>query len=240
MPDYSQPGSDGTLPGGFVDWQRGLVYTAHPEIPSLLPRGVEYRIAAAFKRRVADLEKFTAYKPLYERAAEVANTRIAELICPVDGGEPLHIWIMGHVWGSISAGGHGYASAALSIGVVCPAKGAAKPLGLNAPTPAELTVPGQENPEVFASERAHEIYNEFDVRSASEPNSGLVTLSYGEHASVREKMDFQPFVQRAENRARFHYGLLNAQPRSPFQIVHREWFSITHEDFVVAMIHYQA
>src|SRR5437667_7424281 len=97
MPDFSQAGSDGELPAGFNEWERGLVYTARPAIPSPLPPGQQYRITSGVKQRIGNGAAFDTYYDLYQWATALANARIAELT----SSGPLYVWIVSHGWRSL-------------------------------------------------------------------------------------------------------------------------------------------
>ena len=241
--DFSQPGSDGALPSGFIEWQRGVTYTVRPEMLFPLVCGREYRLTASVRRKTAKGEPFTAYADLYQRASAIADARIAELIC-ADEAAALHRWIVWHGWRSLEAGPHQLLFAFLTIGLVWTKEGDPKPRGENAPTPAELVAPGGatlEELQRVASQRSDEIYIDFDHRDLACANPDIVMFSYGEYSPACERINFEPFVQGAENRARFHYELFKAQcSKDTFRIVRREWLRLTDPYFAVVNVYYEA
>jgi hypothetical protein len=60
-----------------------------------------------------------------------------------------------------------------------------------------------------------EIYVDFDMSDPAGPSNDI-TLSYGEYVAACQGVHFEPFVERAEGRARFHCS-------QPFRIFRREW-----------------
>jgi hypothetical protein len=232
--------SSGELPAGFNEWQRGLVYTARPAIPSPLLLGQQYRITAGVKQRIVNGDTFNTYHDLYQWATTLANARIAELTSP----GPLHVWIVSHGWRCLGDP-HGIACAFLTVGLACPRQGDARPEGECAPTADELTRPGGATLEILTAQRAHhvdEIYSEFDVVDPAGAPADIFTFSCGERAPGREEIDFAPFIERAENRARLHFDFLKSRSGSrvdSFRIVRREWWRTTNPDLVVVMVYFR-
>ena len=55
-------------------------------------------------------------------------------------------------------------------------------------------------------------------------------------------MDYAPFVERAENRARFHYNLLptlSSGAKAPFAVLQRQWFAAS-DSLVVVVVYFDA
>ena len=77
MPDFSRPGSDGALPDGFAEWQRGVTYTVRPELLAPLASGRDYRLNVTLRRRHPLDREFTGYDELYQRVSGIAAARVA-------------------------------------------------------------------------------------------------------------------------------------------------------------------
>ena len=247
MPDFLQPGNDGTLPDGFTVWRRGVTYTVRPEILTPLHRGQEYRINATVRRKIAKDEEFMAYGDLYQRCTRILRARSAKLTS-CDEGEPLHTWVQWHAWwcGAVSdkypaAGDHKVACTSITIGLAYPKMGEPRPQGQNPPEPAQLVKPGGAMADPLASEsvlpqRPDEAYIVFDFNDPSSASADI-TLSYGEYVPPTQEINFEPFVRRAESLAEF-YGRLFFQEAS-IEIVRREWFCITDSNVVVVMVYFR-
>ena len=72
-------------------------------------------------------------------------------------------------------------------------------------------------------------------------NAEPFSFSYGEHVESCAGIDFAPFVERAENRARFYYDLLvghSGSAKAPFTILRRDWFAVP-ETLVVVIIYFR-
>ncbi len=246
MPDFSQPGSDGVLPEGVPEWRdrlgslmpRGLVYTGR-NTRDVLPCDCKYRIAACFKQRVAKGELFD-YASIYRRAARLAGDRAAEMAC--GHGEPLHSRILCHTWRSIPGAEFDFPMAAVTAELGCSRVEQAE--GELEPAASALLAPGSASPEGFsrpAGEPANEFYNEYDVADRSGAHSEPVSFSYGEHVESCSAIDYAPFVERAEKRARFHYNVLAAlssEERLPFAILRRDWWAVP-DTLVVVGVYFQ-
>lgn len=219
-------GTDGGLPEGFVQWQRGVTCTVRPELLRPLVPGREYRINVTFRRkrtRVAD--DFTAYGELYERVRAIANARVREVAAR--NGASLHTWILAHAWFRTDLGPYTLLSASITLGVMEPGEDGRRPTGQPIPSRDALLQPSGQTLESWAAlhttesgaRRVDEIYTEFDD---GEPSSGGdVTISYGEYVANAALMDFSPYLQRAERLAAF-YGesLANSLP---VDVMMREW-----------------
>ena len=91
--------------------------------------------------------------------------------------------------------------------------------------------------------RLDEIFVDFSLSQQSSPVVDIVTFSYGEYVQTCEGINFEPFVQRAENRARVHYGLLTRRPGSKkdsFRAICREWWSVTNPNLVAVHVYFEA
>jgi hypothetical protein len=244
MPDFSQPGSDGELPPGVPTWReglgelmpRGVIYTARGAC-SILACDRQYRLSAGFKIKVPKDTSFTGYSMLYTRV-RLLDARAAQLRCA--HGEPVHKTIVGHTWALIPGSSHDLPMAVLVVDCCCARKEA--PEGLSAPTADELLAPGGLPPEQFSpivSERRDrsEFYNEYDVADRPANESEPYSFSYGEHVTATPVPDYEPFVKRAEERARFYHRVLNHRGDKPFVVWRRQWFAAS-ETFIVAVIYF--
>lgn len=235
LPDYSKPGSEGALPPGIAEWQWGVTYTVRPELLAPLVPGRQYRINANVRRRVTQGQEFTAYAELYRRASSIISARAAEFAPTV------HKWVMMHAWGQFRE----FVFAVITLGVICPQEGNSLPHGQNAPLPEELTAPGGAIRDMLVSDdasprRLHEIYSDFDYRDAAKEKSDIAIFSYGEYVPSSKDLDFAPFVERAEHRARLHRDLLYPQSAgNPLTIVRRDWLCATNPDIAVVHIFFK-
>lgn len=232
QPDFLHPGGDGALPTGFVEWQRGLTYTVRPEILAPLCRGQEYRINATVRRKIAKGVPFT-YDDVYERASAIVNARIAELDV-AEKDDPPHTWILAQAWFCHELASQNLISASITKSLVCPGEGTARCRGEDVATAVILAVPSGGVPAIFATKHrddtgqaphVDEIYVDFDMSDPSGAGRDI-TLSYGEYVTASRDVDFEPFVHRAEGRARFHYKSFRDVPTvdtRSFTIVRREW-----------------
>ena len=94
----------------------------------------------------------------------------------------------------------------------------------------------------IASRPSEEFYNEYDTGAEPGTNTEPISFSYGEHVETCSGIDYAPFVERAENRARFHYSLLAAvsgATKVPFAILRRNWWAVP-DTLVVVVIYFQA
>lgn len=250
MRDFSRPSKDGALPYGVPDWRdglgeltaRGLIYTARGA-QTVLACDRKYRIIAAFKQKVAKGSQFTKYDELYQRVTRLTRARAAEMSCS-GHGEPLQLKMLGHSWQCVPAGSHNFPVAALMTELSCAREVATE--WRDDPAPDALTTAGGTPPDEFsrmASVPMEEFYNEYDVGDPSVRNAEPVSFSYGEHVETCAGIDFAPFVERAENRARFHYDLLagcrSGSVKAPFTILRRDWW-IVPETLVVVVIYFQS
>ncbi len=94
------------------------------------------------------------------------------------------------------------------------------------PTDAELSVDGGDSLELLQAagpQREGEVFNEFDLGNSR----GISMISYGERVLSAAGFNYEPFMARAEDFARRHYG-------ESARILRREWFCATGPDVVVA------
>jgi hypothetical protein len=236
LPDFSQPGSDGTLPDGFKPWQWLVSYTARPEIFSPLPYRQEYRIMASVARRTHG-EAFTGYAALYERALAIANGRASNIRC--SGPDfILHQRVLNHGW--FNHDRINLTRAFVCLGISCWKQEDIKPCGEATPTVEELAAP-RITPQSVAPDTVHEIYNDTDMRDAVSPTD-IFLVSYGEYVKAGNGIDYAPFIQRAEDLANFHLPFLTqgepSQPdRNALKIIRREWFCATNPDIAVVHVY---
>jgi hypothetical protein len=242
-PDFNKPGADGTLPEGFNPWRWCLSYTVRPDILAPLAPGREYIIAVSVLRRIPSDEKFEGYASLYDRAAAIAEARVAQLRCSAEG-HSLQSRILTQGWfrhQKISA-----ARAFLTIGVVCLTEGDSLPSRERKPTREELKTPGGMTPDNYTVPAAatnrgwDEAYVEGDGREQPNSDPDIFIVSYGEYVQHCEGINYQPFVERAEALARFHFPFMEAQPSSDadaMKVVRREWFYATNPNIVVVHIY---
>jgi hypothetical protein len=113
------------------------------------------------------------------------------------------------------------------------------------PTPSELVTPGGTAPDEFSricSQPTQEVYNEYDVGEGPGVNAEPISFSYGEHVETCAGIDYAPFVQRAENRARAYYNVLaglSSAGALPFAILRRHWFAAS-DNLAVVVVYFQA
>ena len=248
MPDFSQPGNDGALPNGVPEWRdglgelttRGLIYTSRGA-RSVLPCDQTYRITAGFKQKMAKGGSFTKFAGIYQRVTRLVEARAAEMSCA--HGEPLHTRILGHTWTCIPGSSYDFPMAALVTELSC-SRGA-RAEGEPQPTPSALVMPGGTTPDGFsriASRPSDEFYNEYDTGDQPGTNAEPISFSYGEHVETCSGIDYAPFVERAENRARFHYSLLaglSSRAKVPFAILRRQWWAVP-DTLVVVVVYFHA
>jgi len=230
MPDFSQPGSDGPLaygfePSGFKKWRYGTVYTVRPEMLSQLASGREYRLIAAIRRKIAKHQEVTSYSDLYQLVTAVVSSRIAELECAA--------WIVSHAWGSKDLGASRFAFASVTMGLARAQQGKH---GENAPSQEALTAPFEFKLEPPTSWSYDEFFNIFDFWNPKNTQDEIGMFSYGEFATPTEGIGFEPFIQRAEARAKLHHALLEGE--QPLHVVRREWFCASDPAMVVVHIYY--
>ena len=199
MPDFSARGADGNLPNGFVEFQRGVIYTVHPRMFAALEPGEEYRVLATTRRKRPDGEPLDSYEPFYRRVRSLLDRRVNELQRQTSA--PLHTWIAAHGWFDLKIPGGVMGGAAVALGIRV-ANGDA-PRSQDEPSAELLRTPFVEQlaeADQRDSWRWDEFYNEFDMQPA---DRSICNLSYGEYISTYDGLDFEPIVRRAEQRARF-------------------------------------
>lgn len=221
MPDFTLPGSEGRLPIGFVEFQRGVIYSVHPRLLAPLVPGETYTILASSRIKVAARERVASYAPYYGRARSMIRARVAELRCAT--GDAPELRIVSHAWFGMEITGGSLVGAAVRAAVVCPVIGQDLPAGVPDPTGEELRaacvsqLPALTNRGDWA--RWDEFVNEFRLG----PIGPIETVSYGEYIPHRDGIDFAPIVQRAEHRARRHFESLEDTSVETFTIIRRDW-----------------
>jgi hypothetical protein len=241
LTDFSLAGADGSLPDDFIPWQWGLSYTLRPQPFSTFEPGEEYRIVVYVLQPVRDKETFSAYATMYQRVTDIANARAAQLTAAGKNGI-LHKRILTQGW--FRHRNIDLDRVFLTLGISCLDKKDQRRQGETAPTAEELAKPGGMTPEnvnpaaVQVHKHVHEQYGEFGLRSSNA--SGIFTVSYGEYVETCAGLDYEPFVQRAEQLARFHHPFLvkDTPARSEtLNIVRREWFCATNPDIAVVHVY---
>ncbi len=243
MPDFSKPGDDGALPDSFPPWRWIVSYTVHPELLSPVKYAQEYRIAVSVLRKIVSTQE-PRYAGLYDRAATIANARVARLKC-ADPDVILYTRILTQGWFTHINTSLGRAF--VTIGAVYLKKGDTPPQGQPSPTGERFAAPGGMTPESYTlpsaevNKRVHEIYSEADVRDLAVPDANVFTVSYGEYVPSVGSADYKPLVERAQDLAQFHFSILNerSQADSGLEIVRREWFCATNPDIAVVHLYIQ-
>ena len=225
-----EPGSDGALPEGFTEWRRGLTYT-------IRRLGRPSRINVTVRQRIPTGSEFTGYGHLYDRVTAIASARFVEL------GNP-RTWRLAQAWGRFGGQIMELASASITFGLLFPEDDGEIPEGEPTATPQELTVPALATVEAQWKDYAEgrhkhvdEIYIDFDMTDPPGTASDCM-LSYGEYVPALDGLDFEPSLERAESRARFHYESL-ASPKAPFTIERREWWTLTSPNLVAIHIYFR-
>jgi hypothetical protein len=238
--DFSKAGSDGDeLPSDFSKWRRVLSCTIRPDMLSPLVAAREYRMSVIVTQRIANGAEFAAYGDLYRQAREIAATRISELEL-ADAQTALQQWIISHAWWWNDPSSEylrqrspfDVAAASVAIGLRCGESGSAEPRGEDDPSDAQLMRPGGATPEEWGAKiydratapQLDEMYGLFDSTDPSDPRRNIVTVSYGEYVPSCEDVDFEPFVRRAEHRAKVQFG--------ERRIIRREWWCVTSPNMV--------
>ena len=233
--DYSLPGNDGTLPENFTAWQWGISYTVRPELLSTLVAGQEYRIIVSVLRKVSDAETFSGYKELYHRSTAIAHARADRLAGP-GGGHLPHKRILTQGW--FRHGTTNLVRAFITLGVTYLTETAAKAEGEVPPSAEQLVQPGGMTPDNTTVTAAHKHFHEAYVEADISDGSGsldILTLSYGEYVDTVEGLNFQPFVDRAEQLMEFHRRFVNKR----LNIIRREWFYATNPNIAVVHVYGQ-
>jgi hypothetical protein len=239
--DYSRPGSEGELPSGFQEWKRGVTYTVKPEMLAPLAVGRVYRVFAGVFGKAATSGS-NDYSDVYRRATAILNERIEEFRC-VEKTRPLHTWISAHAWLTPKLVSQAV-YAVVSMGILYPGDHDVKPQGQRAPTATELRLPGgltRDKLTETAIPRPEESYVAFDGGDPADPKSDIVMFSYGEYVPSADGLNFEPFVRRAERRARSHCRIMEDRSRArPLSIVRRQWFCATNPDIAVVHVYFRA
>jgi hypothetical protein len=238
MPDFSAPGSEGTLPAGHDEFQHGLIYTVHPRVLAPLRLGEEYRVTVCTRRKISGGPE--SFAPLYRRARTLASARGDELVCEQTDVRP-RTWIASHAWFRMEMSRTTMVGAVVTLGVSCGAEGELTS-GEPEPTADDLTRPSvaaltPTNAD-YRSRRWDELYNEFDIRDEQSTTGSIVTFSYGEYVSGCAGIEFADYVDRAERRARRCYKPLTGDSSPMLPIVRRDWTCIaTDKASKVCLVH---
>jgi hypothetical protein len=226
MPDFTAPGSEGTLPPGHNEFLYGLIYTVHPRVLRPLVAGEEYRLVVCTRQKVG--RERNSFAPLYRRAMSLARARAADLTCEQPDIRP-HTWTAAHAWFEMEIPGAAMVGAVVTLGIMCSAAGAL-PHGEPEPTLDDLARPSVAGVTANGPDRDvrrwDELYNEFDVRHEPSATGSIVTFSYGEYASTCEAIDYAAYVDRAERCARRCYEAPTAGSSAPLPLVRRDWTCI--------------
>lgn len=227
MTGFLQPGSDGDPSvsfedSGFRDWRRGAVHTVRRM--EALPHDRPYRILVAVRARSVKDVAVPPYGDLYGRAVAITETRLAEFAHLSPQGRTA-----AHAWGRYDGA---FSFTFATIATVLAASGNLG-MSLPPPSPAELMAPGGEMPAGAASASRHfdEIYNDFSFGSEQE----MVMFSYGEYVTSADRLDFTPFLERAEHCAKLHHRTL-IDP-GDFRILRREWLFAGDANETQAVVH---
>lgn len=222
MADFTAPGSDGELPAGFEEFQRGVIDTVHPRLLAPLVPGQTYTILVSSRIRVAAGERVASYAPYYLRARSLVRARAAELRC--EAGAALEARIIAHGWFGMEITGGSLVGAALTAAVACPIDGQELPDALRDPSDEELRLANVSALPAVADRGGWTRWDEFvnEFRLGSDTGS-IETFSYGEYVRHRDGLDFAPIVERAQHRARRHFESLEHTAANAFTILRRDW-----------------
>ena len=219
--DFSRPGEDGRLPGGFQEFRRGLIYTVRPRMLDAPVCGERYRILVSTKRRIPAGEPWESYAPCYRRAAALLGARVEEL--RATSAAPLNTFTVAEGWFRLETPEGPIASAAITVDVLS-GQDVGAVCDRDEPSDEALRAPFVEQLEAGVYERGpgwDEWYNEFDLLPS---DRSIVSLSYGEYVSPSAVLDFEPIVRRAEQRAHFQHESLEEHDRAgAFRIIRRAW-----------------
>jgi hypothetical protein len=237
--DFSKAGSHGVLPENFTPWRRVLSYTAHPELLAPTKLGQERMFVVSVLRKISNAED-PGYADLYERALTVVKRRASRLQCAVADAQ-LNTRIVTHGW--FTHPKVNLARVFISLCAVYLREGEAGPEGLMRPISADLANQGGMTPENTAlspDQRVYESYVFGVHNDTGAPDTNIFTVSYGEYVPTCSGVDYGPFVQRAEDLAKFHFSMLRQTPLPrTLPIVRREWFCVTNPDIAVVHIYIQ-
>lgn len=240
--DFSQAGSHGALPDNFTPWRWVLSYTVHPELFAPAKLGQERRFVVSVVRKISNPED-PEYADLYERALTIVKGRASRLQCAVPDAR-LHTRIEKHGW--FTHPKVNLARVFITLCAVYLREGEAGPEGLMPPMSADLTKEGGMTPDNTAlspeqvKQRVYESYTFGDHGDTATPDTNIFTVSYGEYVPTCSGIDYGPFVQRAEDLAKFHFSMLRRLPASTaLPIVRREWFCADNPDIAVVHIYIQ-
>ena len=221
------PGRDGELATSANIWRKGIIFTRRARTPTQPGAKQRYCVTVAFKRGISIAHRFAGFHDLYKRVSFVANGRIAELRLHDTSRLPASM-ILCHGWRLLGGTGH-IATAFITREIQSDGELGSSLAGLQPPTEDDLRSPSGASIEQLMQlgpQRSDEVYNEFDFTDASTSISDPITVSYAETVPVAARVDFEPFVERAESFALWYYNLLQSfgEVNSTFRIMGREWF----------------
>jgi hypothetical protein len=181
----------------------------HPELLSPIQCGREYRLTVSVLRRVVNAQD-PGYANLYNRATTIANGRTAQLQC-ADRDAAFYARIVTHGW--FTHANTNLARAFVTMGAVFLKPGDAARQGMSSPAGADFANAGGMTPEQYTlpavegDKRVCELYADADVRDPAVPGTNVFTLSYGEYVASSSDVDYKPFIERAQELARFHLSV---------------------------------
>jgi hypothetical protein len=207
-------GAEGTLPAGFIPWQRGVTCTVRPEWRAPIDPSRIYLATVTVQSTAPLDEPFTDYATLYNHAMALVRRHQLDRLRAAD----LHSWIQAHAWFRIDLPGSALLSATVTLGLSAN-ENASAPAGEPLPSAEELQRPSGHTPESLAARhenrqgqrRVDHLYTDFD-RTAGVSRD--ITLSYGEYATDPPS-DWEPFLERAQGFVRSY--------DSSRDVLMREW-----------------
>jgi hypothetical protein len=197
LPDSLSSGGEGSLPAGFVPWQRGVTCTVRPEWLAPIDAGRTYLANVTVQRSAPLHEPFADYGPLYNHAMVIVRRHLRDRA----GTANVLTWIQAHAWFRIDLPDLSLVSATVTLGLS--ANDSARTAeGEPLPSADDLRHPSGSTPESFAARhhdlrgqrRVDHLYTDFDRTDGS---SRDVTVSYGEYANDAPP-DYASFTARAE------------------------------------------
>jgi hypothetical protein len=232
---YAAPGSEGTLPDGLIIEDPGMeISVAKGGVATLNCSPPPYKITVLVKQLRANCTGGFNFTPLYNRAKALLDKRIGELQCPVaatprcDNKIPV---IALEKW--VCESDFDRAVLRLQGHIYCLGPTAPVPTGLAAPTPAQLTTSPFEapagTPNIDAAlDGADEIIREKATPPAGCPGRHQYLFSYSEEIPPGTAItDYEPYVQRAKDRAeKYYYDMLSCAGscrKEIYTVVYHEW-----------------
>ena len=92
-----------------------------------------------------------------------------------------------------------------------------------------------------ASHPSEEFYSEYDVGDPAGTGAEPFSFTYGEHVEACAGINYAPFVERAEHRARLHHGQLvvSGAAKLSFAVLRRDWSAVP-DNLVVVVVYFRA